>query len=153
HDVVRQEMREVLGGSAPLGFLDLTAESLLGEARLQFARLDLANTRVIKTGEVTTLFTWRGDSANDALGLLLRGLGIEKIENEGLYIEIARCDQDRLHDSLSDIAELRDVDYMSLLTDVFNMRRSKWDWVLSDSLLRKSFASSHLSFEGARACA
>lgn len=51
------------------------------------------------------------------------------------------------------IAELRDVDYMSLLTDVFNMRRSKWDWVLSDSLLRKSFVSSHLSFEGARAIA
>jgi hypothetical protein len=42
---------------------------------------------------------------------------------------------------------------MSLLTDVFNMRRSKWDWVLSDSLLRKSFASLHLSFDGARASA
>lgn len=75
------------------------------------------------------------------------------MENEGLYIEISKCDDDRLHDALSDIAELRDVDYMSLLTDVFNMRRSKWDWVLSDALLRKSFASSHLSFAGARASA
>lgn len=153
HDTVRREMRDVLAGSEVIGFLDSTAGSLLTEARQQFAQLNLENTRVIKAGDVTTLFTWRGDSTNDALVLLLRGLGVDNVENEGLYIEICRCDDDRLQDALSDIAELRDVDYMSLLTDVFNMRRSKWDWVLADSLLRKSFASSHLSFEGARAVA
>lgn len=153
HDIVRREMREVLEASEPIGFLDPTAESLLAEAREQFARLELASTQVLKAGDVTSLFTWRGDSTNDALVLLLRGIGLDKVENEGLYIGITKCDHDRLHDALSDIAELRDVDYMSLLTDVFNMRRSKWDWVLSDSLLRKSFASSHLSFDGARASA
>lgn len=44
----------------------------------------------------------------------------------------------------------RHADYLSLLNDAFNTRRSKWDWVLSDELLKKSFVSSHLSFEGAR---
>lgn len=153
HDVVRHEMRTVLVGSEAIGFLDPTADSLLAEAREQFRRLNLDTTRFIKAGNLTTVFTWCGDATNDALVLLLRGLGFEKVENEGLYIEIAQCDDDRLHDALSDIAELRDVDYMSLLTDVFNMRRSKWDWVLSDSLLKKSFVSSHLSFAGARAMA
>jgi ATP-dependent Lhr-like helicase len=153
HDIVRREMRDILGGNDQIGFLDPTAESLLSEAREHFARMDLANTLTIRDGDETTLFTWRGDSTNDALVLLLRGLGIERVENEGLYIEIGKCDEDRLHDSLSDIAELRDVDYMTLLTDVFNMRRSKWDWVLSDLLLKRSFASSHLSFEGARSSA
>jgi hypothetical protein len=95
----------------------------------------------------------RGRTSHHHVDGTRRRLGIEKVENDGLYITIANCDQDRLHDSLSDISELRDVDYMSLLTDVFNMRRSKWDWVLSDSMLRKSFASSHLSFAGARASA
>src|SRR5262249_24645500 len=130
-----------------------TATSLLAEAREQFARLNLANTRVIEADNATTLFTWRGDASNDALVLLLRGLGVENVENEGLYIEISKCDSDRLHDPLSDVAELRDADYVNLLTDVFNMRRSKWDWVLSDPLLRKSFVSSHLSFDGARVIA
>jgi ATP-dependent helicase Lhr and Lhr-like helicase len=153
HDMVRQEMRTVLAANEPVGFLDPTAGSLLAEAREQFAQLNLASTRVINVGNVTTLFTWRGDATNDALVLLLRGLGIENVENEGLYVEISKSDDDRLHDALSDIADLRNADYMSLLTDVFNMRRSKWDWVLSDSLLRKSFASSHLSFDGARAVA
>lgn len=153
HDIVRREMQEVLAKDEPVGFLDQTAASLLAEARQQFARLRLDGTRVINAGNATTLFTWRGDATNDALVLLLRGLGVDDVENEGLYIEISKCDDDRLHDALSDIAELRDIDYMSLLTDVFNMRRSKWDWVLSDSLLRKSFASSHLSFDGARASA
>ena len=153
HDTVRREMRDVLAANETIGFLDSTASSLLVEARQQFSRLKLDDTRVIKAGNLTTVFTWRGDAANDALVLLLRGLGIDNVENEGLYVEIAKCDDDRLHDALSDIAELRDVDYISLLTDVFNMRRSKWDWVLSDSHLRRSFASSHLSFEGARAIA
>lgn len=153
HDVVRREMRDVLAANETIGFLDSTASSLLVEARQQFSRLKLDHTRVIKSGNLTTVFTWRGDAANDALVLLLRGLGVDNVENEGLYVEIAKCDDDRLHDALSDIAELRDVDYISLLTDVFNMRRSKWDWALSDAHLRRSFASSHLSFEGARAIA
>jgi ATP-dependent Lhr-like helicase len=73
-------------GGVPVGFLDQTAASLLGEARQQFAQLRLDGTRVIKAGHATTLFTWRGDATNDALVLLLRGLGVDDVENEGLYI-------------------------------------------------------------------
>jgi hypothetical protein len=55
-----------------------------------------------------------------------------------------------LHDAFLDISELQDKDYVDLLKDAFNMRRGKWDWALSDDLLRKSFISAHLTFEGAR---
>lgn len=153
HDTVRSEMRSILSGSDEIGFLDGSAASLLNEARRQYSDLDLSNRNTIRTGETTSLFTWRGDSTNDALVLILRGLGVERVENEGLYLEVEKCQNDRLHDALSDIAELADVDYTSFLTDVFNMRRSKWDWALSDSLLKKSFTSLHLSFGGAREAA
>ncbi|WP_129642666.1 DEAD/DEAH box helicase [Peristeroidobacter agariperforans] len=153
HDVVRSEMRSVLATADQVGFLDQTANALLAEARRQYADLNLSSEIVLRSGEAISLFTWRGDPTNDALVLILRGLGIERVENEGIYLIVEKYGIDRLHDALTDIAELTDVDYMRLLTDVFNMRRSKWDWALPDSLLKQSFASLHLSFSGARTAA
>lgn len=132
-----------------ISYLDTTARKLLDEGRRQYALLGLEETRVLRSGKQAYVFTWSGDAANDALVLLLGGLGIEKATNEGLAI-VVDCPEDRLFDAFLDISQLEDRDYYGLLTDVFNMRRGKWDWALPDTLLRKSFVSSYLDFEGAR---
>lgn len=152
HEVIRKEMRAVLEGQEEIQFLDTTAKRLLAEARAQYALLQLNRRQLVREGASWYAFTWSGDSTNDALSLLLRGLGVAQADNEGLVVVI-ECEEDRLFDALSDIAALRDNDYLDLLKNASNMRKGKWDWALSDDLLRKSFVSSHLSFEGARAAA
>lgn len=146
-------MRAMLQDAEPVRYLDTVAARLLAEARKQYTLLSLDKQTILQSGDSYSLFTWAGDSTNDALVLLLRGLGVEHLESEGLYVSVGKCDRDRLLDALSDIAQLHDADLESLLTDVFNMRRGKWDWALPDSLLRKSFVSSAISFGDARQAA
>ena len=38
-----------------------------------------------------------------------------------------------------------------LLTDVQNLQREKWDWILPDGLLRKAYASHYLDLDEALA--
>jgi ATP-dependent helicase Lhr and Lhr-like helicase len=152
-DVVRREMRDVLHGNDPIRFLDHNALTLLTEARTQYRVLLLDTRQFLYSGVSTTLFTWSGDPANDALTVLLRSRGLPRIDNEGLTVTIGEGKEERIVDALSDIAALEDADLTSLLKDVFNMRRGKWDWALPDGLLRRSFVSSHLSLEGARSAA
>lgn len=149
-ETVRMEMRSLLEGTDEIQFLDAKAKQLLSEARKHFRLLELEKRRILRTVDTSFVFTWSGDSTNDALALLLRGLGVRQADNEGLYVAVGNCAEDRLHDAISDIAELRNQDYIALLKDAHNLRRGKWDWALSDDLLRKSFVSSYLSFDGAR---
>jgi ATP-dependent Lhr-like helicase len=149
---VREEMRAVLGGGDEISFLDAVAKMLLAEARDQYQSLKLDKRQLVHDGSAWRAFTWSGDSANDALALLLRSLGISRVDNEGLVMSI-RTEEARLFDALSDIAELNDINYLELLKDASNMRPGKWDWALSDDLARKSYVSSHLSFEDAREAA
>lgn len=153
HGMVRREMRAILQDTEPVRYLDRVAARLLAEARKQYRMLGLDQQTVLQSGDSYSLFTWTGDPTNDALVLLLRGLGVEHLESEGLYVSVGKCDRDRLLDALSDIAQLHVADLESLLTDVFNMRRGKWDWALPDSLLRKSFVSAAISFGDARQAA
>lgn len=152
HDAIRMEMRAVLEGQEEIQFLDTMAKRLLAEARTQYNLLKLNDRQLVREGTDWYAFTWCGDSTNDALALLLRGLGIGQADNEGLIL-IIKSEEERLFDALSDIAALREKDYLDLLKDASNMKRGKWDWALSHELLRKSFVSSHLSWEGARRAA
>jgi len=153
NDVVRKEMRQILQGTESISFLDETAKQLLAEARTHYANLQLATQQVLVFGESMELLTWSGDDSNDTLVLLLRSLGVSDVGNEGVIVTIGKCSRDSLADKLSDISELEEKDLSSLLTDVSNMQRGKWDWALSENLLKKSFASQYLSFSGAKSSA
>jgi len=153
HDMVRMEMRAVLASTAPVTFLDSTASRLLVEAREQYQMLRLDQRQVIQTGTLTNLFTWSGDAANDTLVLLLKGLGVAQADNEGVTVCVTASELNRMLDALSDISQLENSDLEDLLKDAHNMTRGKWDWALPETLLKKSFVSSHLSFIGARSAA
>ena len=75
HDVVRQEMRQVLMEADPVPFLDAGAAALLNEAREFYQLADLSNNWLFTKGNDAVLLTWRGDWVNDGLAMLLAHVG------------------------------------------------------------------------------
>lgn len=147
HDAVREEMRAVLADSSPCPFIDQGAKALLDEARKTFALLGLGERYLIESGGKCYLISWLGDYANDALRLLLNHVGLS-CDNSGLAIEIdGSIDQAR--NALADVGSLDPGDLDSILSDVENMLREKWDWALPETLLMKSFASISLDISKA----
>ena len=140
-------MRALLTESTPCPFIDRTAQALLDEARQTFAALGLAEQHIIKKGSNCQIVSWLGDHANDALCLLLNHVGLS-CGTEGLLIS-AEADTNKMMQALEQVAALDPGDLKTLLADVENMRREKWDWALPESLLMKSFASTSLDIETA----
>lgn len=151
HDTVREEMRAVLAESAPCPFLDSGGQQLLNEARTLFGGLGLADRYLVEAGGKCYLVSWLGDYANDALRLLLNHVGTP-CENAGLFLEIG-ADLDQAKAALGTVAKLDICDLPTILADVENMNREKWDWALPEALLMKSFASISLDIEAAVAFA
>lgn len=147
HDHVRDEMRQVLADSAPCPFLDEAAAELLEEARSTFSMLGLHQTRIIERGNRAQLLTWKGDQTNDALCLMLNRVGVPTVPN-GLAIEVA-MPAAALKPGLEQVAAMNPKAVDEILEEVKNLEREKWDWVLPISLLRRSFASTHLDIASA----
>lgn len=149
HDIVRAEMQSVLRESTPVNFLDERALMLLSQARDSYKALKLDSTQIVVDGNQISVLTWRGDLVNEALVLMLRGLGAKHIDNDGLIISLVSSERDRLEDALSDIAQMSTADTNELLKGAENLRLGKWDWALPESLVIKSYASLHLDIPGA----
>lgn len=147
HDAVRAEMRVVLEESAPCPFIDTGAQSLLAEARKIFTALRLAERHLIESGGKCYLISWLGDYANDALRLMLNHVGTP-CENAGLFMEIG-ADIESAEAALNAVGKLDASNLASILANVENMQREKWDWALPESLLMKSFASISLDLKAA----
>lgn len=152
HDVVRQEMRQVLMEANPVPFLDAGAAALLNEAREFYQLADLSNNWLFTKGNDAVLLTWRGDWVNDGLAMLLANVGLSAT-NEGVALTVSGISPDRLSDALADIAELPAPDPIQALAEAKNLLREKWDWALPEPLVRRSFASLHLDLVGAQALA
>ncbi|WP_122856805.1 DEAD/DEAH box helicase [Pseudomonas viridiflava] len=147
HDDVRQEMRSVLVETAPCPFIDANAQKLLEEARHTFRSLGLDKKHLAGSASRNYLLTWKGDYINDALSLLLNREGV-MCECSGLVLDIG-APKESLMAALREIACLDATDVESLLKEVKNLIREKWDWALPLPLLIKSFASSQLDQGGA----
>ncbi|MOA27786.1 hypothetical protein D3C78_1486830 [compost metagenome] len=104
-----------------------------------------------ESGGKTYLFTWQGDWTNDALAILLTHTGLPS-ENAGLVIEV-EGGRASLESSLREIADWDGIDESTVLADVQNMVREKWDWVLPPTLLMQSYARAQLDLDGAKTLA
>jgi ATP-dependent Lhr-like helicase len=152
HDRVRQEMRAVLAEREKVLFLDQMAQTLLSEARSYYQRAGLATDQVLERGAEVCLLTWRGDWVNDALVLLLARSGLHSC-NEGMLVTITGTSKSRVLDALEEIAGAENASPDYLLADAKNILREKWDWVMPDSMARRSFASLCLDIAGAQSIA
>jgi ATP-dependent Lhr-like helicase len=145
HTKLRQRMRQLLESKDVPAFLDKTAARFLEEARYCYRRMDLFKQLVINQGSEVMLLTWLGDSANEAIACMFirrgfvaapAGPGVEVHKNGHTAKEILAVLQDAVVD------ETPSLDL--LLENVQNLQREKWDWALSDGLLRKAYASHYL---------
>ncbi|MDI2561712.1 hypothetical protein OLN00_30455 [Pseudomonas aeruginosa] len=141
-------MKAVLQGEEVYPYLDPVAQNLLGEARQSFADLKLSHQSFIESGGRTCLFTWQGDWANDALAVLLEYVGLPT-ENSGLVIEV-QGGRALLESKLREVAALKELKASTVLHNVQNMIREKWDWALPSELLMESFATMYLDLEKAQ---
>lgn len=152
HTRVRQRMRQLLEESESPAFLDATAARFLAEAQDCYKRMGLSRQVAIDQGAEVMLMTWLGDACNEAVACLLiqrgftatpSGPGVEVIKGR-------RTTEDVLNALIKAAAvELPPLDM--LLENVENLRREKWDWALSDGLLRKAYASHYLDLNEALA--
>lgn len=148
HDQVREEMRAVLSSFAAVTFLDAIAAKQLEEGRQSYAELGLEDRSLIQCGADVHIFTWKGDWVNDTLSLLLAHKGIRAV-NEGVVVTALEADVKQVLDALRAIADGPSLAPENLTEAVRNKLREKWDYLLTETLLNKTFASREIDLPGA----
>ncbi len=146
HDRVREEMRNVLSESTPIPFLDLYATAMLEEARNAFRLAHLDETSIVPDGSGVLLLTWHGDWANDALALLLTACGHETT-NEGLFLRVSNSTVLHVVRTLGGFVQQPAPTVKALRIRPKDAIKEKWDSLLPEPLLLRSFASSELDIE------
>lgn len=149
HDRVREEMRKVLLAGDAVPFLDQHAAALLSEARENFRRIGLDTQSVFPAGGGVRLFPWKGDWVMDTLALAFERRGY-KAENEGLCLKLREADRDSVSDILFDLSEGAFPTETELAGEILNKVQEKWDWLLTDGLLNRNYASHNLDIPGAK---
>lgn len=151
HTKVRQRMRLLLEGTEIPGFLDPTAKRFLEEARASYASRNLAHDFLVDQSGSWIVLTWLGDPSNEALACMLNSQGwVASVAGPGLELQKGGRDRSDLMNALCRIAREPMPDLDVLLADVSNLKREKWDHVLPESLLRKSYASLNLDIVEAK---
>lgn len=151
HTMLRQRMREILAGNEVPAYLDGQAQELLAEGRACYRVRGLARRLLLRQGGNVLLLTWRGDATNEALACLLRHQELDA-DAVRLGVEVRLADQPPtiIRHALRTAAQ-RDLPPLDqLLADIANLRQEKWDGLLPDSLLRRSYASMNLDLDEAR---
>ncbi|EKD37903.1 MAG: hypothetical protein ACD_75C00946G0001 [uncultured bacterium] len=148
HDRIRQEMFAVYSEKSVPVFLDVQAKKLLAEARDNFNRFDLANTRVLAQGRTTYLYCWMGDRVMDTLAAMLSAKGM-KAANKGIAIAVTNASPDEVQKCLRALQKEGVPDVYELARSVANKAIEKYDLFLTDELLSADFAVSKLDADGA----
>jgi ATP-dependent Lhr-like helicase len=150
HTRVRRRMRDIyIAQDSPL-FLDSTAQRFVLEGREAFATLALADSLLLDQGSQAILLTWLGDAANEAIACLLMMHGVQAATGRlGVEIQRAGRSLDEIEDLLADIGSKAAPSVDELLANARNLVRQKWDELLSQHLLRLSYASSNLNLDEA----
>lgn len=145
HAKVRARMRVLLENTEVPRFLDATGRQFLEEARSAYAARDLARVFVVTQPSNWIVLTWMGDPGNEALACLLNHRGWSAaVAGPGLEVQKGGRNVDDLLDEISQIGRDPVPSLDDLLADVSNLKREKWDHVLPETLLRKSYASLNL---------
>jgi ATP-dependent Lhr-like helicase len=143
---IRQRMRQLLEETSMPSFLDEAASMFLTEARGNYKRFDLKNTCTLDFGREAFLLTWLGDAGNEALACMLMAHGLEAVAS-GLGVEIQKNSRS-MKEILNVIIHIpfnENIPLDLLLAKSQNLYREKWDWVLPEHLLHKSYASLYLN--------
>lgn len=146
HDCVRQKMKQVLADNGAVPFLDQTAFSALQAARRAYKDSGLDELTAIQEGKETLLFTWRGDTVNEALTVILAHLGY-RAGNDGVAVAVSG--------NLSYVIEaLRELTETTLSEAEFLDGADlppveKWDWCVPKEVRKEALLTGALDIGGA----
>lgn len=150
HEEIRQKMREILQSNEPMPFLDKNAAELLNEARFHYAQYNLARNFMIKEGKNILLFLWSSDIVHDTLSLYFQ-MNRYTASNYGLYLLIEAESETCVLDLLNKFIEMDSISELDLAKCVKTKRQEKWDYLLSEELLCKNYASQYLDIAATKA--
>jgi ATP-dependent Lhr-like helicase len=148
HDHVRKEMRSILSEATPICFLDIIATRQLEEARHAYAHLELDRNTFLESGNDVAVFTWLGDWVNDTLVLMLMHHNL-RASNEGILLRVHNTNLNEVLNAFKRIGDEQPLKAERLAFSVQNKLIEKWDHLLTEELLRKTFASRELDMNGA----
>lgn len=139
HDRLAQEMQLVYEQGHVPDWVDPTAAELLRQGFANFRRYEMGQSRVVQRGRSTMLLTWRGDTVNGLLAVVLRSLG-SRAESHDLGVTVEDADWSAIHAVLNRLVKEGVPDLRLLAEHVVGLAASKFDYLLSDDVLRKFWA-------------
>ncbi|MCP4655005.1 MAG: DEAD/DEAH box helicase [bacterium] len=157
HDRVREEMLRLYASREIPAFLDRTGQELLGEGRESFRRYRLGDRALLRWGQSTLVFCWKGDRVLNTLSVWLRSRGL-RADREGIALAIESgtphlspsggtpAEVGRL---LKELAESGPPDGRALAGGIENKSTEKYHRYLGDDLLSADYAACALDPEGA----
>ena len=147
HTVVRQKMKTILADTEPFRFFDTKAKEMLEGARATFRAAGLATKQCLEVGTTLHLFLWQGDEIQTTLALLLKSRGLTA-QNQGLVVLVEDCDEAKLDETLTSLAESGELTPFELLRDAENLATEKWDRFVPSPLMERNYASLRLDLPG-----
>ena len=138
HDQLLLEMHRVYCSNERPVFVDVKAAELLAEGREAFNTLTLDRNKMIQGGDDAFLFLWRGTAATDTFRLALAREGITT-EAETLGLKAPKCTITRVRDACKRLRS-NPPTARALADLVENIRRQKYDHLISENILRDTFA-------------
>ena len=152
HDRVREQMRQVLSGVRIPSFLDSKGRALLGEARVNFASMQLHESSIAQHSQGPTTIAWKGTKICNTLALGLKHLGLRASPDGGPDICVSGASVDKVQSALAELATSFPAPD-ALVKQVQNLRVEKFDNYLPIELLQKEYAVRRLDIAGAQALA
>jgi len=151
HDELLAEMRKVYLSSDEPAFLNAAAKDYLAEGRNEFRSLELDKRSTALLNQRIHLLPWVGTQKLDTLRLALRYCGLQ-VEQSRIAVSVAADSGTILQGALQQLAvSAPSPDALALMSET--LRSAKYDYLLSDELLRFQFSKNRLDFEAlAAAC-
>ncbi|MEU7693503.1 DEAD/DEAH box helicase [Microbispora hainanensis] len=149
HDRIRTEMRRVYQDSAVPIYLDATAQRLLEEGRAAYRRFGLEAQPILAYGNDTLLFPFCGDAIMTTIALTLHTRGVS-VERQGLALALSGASPQTTADLLREMSESELPAATELARLIPDKRIDKYDELIGEELLARSFAARQLDVPGAR---
>jgi ATP-dependent Lhr-like helicase len=141
HDRLSAEMRSVLRASDYPPYLDPEAVSFLKKGRIAYRELGLNETRFVRAGKDTHVFTWRGSEANSVLAFTLVSAGLDCTVHD---VGITAIDTipDEAAAIIRQVAD-NPPDINAISEFVENLAVAKFDEMVPEKVLRRLWARAH----------
>ncbi|MCW2882128.1 MAG: hypothetical protein JWQ95_6228 [Sphaerisporangium sp.] len=149
HDRVRTEMRRVYEDSAVPIYLDATAQQLLAEGRAAYRRFGLHDNPLVGYGAETLLFPFRGDVIMTTAALALHARGVD-VTRQGIALMLSGTSPRSAAELLADLATSGLPEAVDLARLVPEKRIDKYDEIIGEDLLTRSYAARRLDVPSTR---